>query len=612
MKGTATAQAARSAPRRRAPLLVAAAALLALLLAIAHAAGPYLFRVATLQSEIAKQVRVTTGLGLAIIGHARFDLLPSPRIRIAGVHISDPSGILTIDAEALHGDVRLLPLLVGRIELASATLVKPKLVIDLDGRAMPPDSLIGRAIRSRSGPSFGGDQRLGAVTLLEGTATLVSRTPRHLPSFSDIDVTLDWRDLDSPATLTGTARVADTPTDIAAWIEQPSALMRGDRSATSLRLHSAPLDLSASGDVVGASSTSFKGHVAASAPSLAGLVALGGRSGALPAAFADLAVNSDATVAVDRAGAVTLDLPTLHLTADGNSYEGTLAYRGTGTPLLSGTLATDQLALQPFLARLPPLLDPDRAWSDATLMPSAAPSPLQLDLRISASHLRLPPFTVDNAALSVMTRGQRTEIRLNEGEAYGGALKGRLSIGLSPDGFSLRGAGALDGADASALGWDLVGRQVAAGSLSGAGAFESGGADVAALMAHLKGWVRGSATDGDITGADLGLGLRALAHGRTDEAAAALKAGRTPFSTLLFDLRLDDGVATIGEAAMRGRDSNLTATGSIDIGTRRLDVHAVAATPEVATSGPRATLPLQVEGPFDKPVMRAEATEPAK
>ena len=612
MRGAAAGAAARAAARRRGPLLAAGAAMLVLLLAVCHAAGPYLFRVATLQSEIATQIRVTTGLTLAAPGHARFDLLPSPRIKMSDVHVSDPSGTLTIDAEALRGEVRLLPLLVGRIELAAATLVKPRLVIDLDGRPVPPDSLIGRAMHASAGAAFGGDQRLGGVTLLDGAATLVGRTPRHLPRFSDIDMTLDWRDLDSPATLTGTMRVAGIATSIAAWIEQPSALMRGDGSAAALRLHSAPLDLSASGDVVAATAASFKGHVSVRAPSLAALVKLCCKLDALPAPFADLAVDSDATVTLDRSGPVMLDLPSLHLTADGNTYEGTLAYQGAGKPLLSGTLATDQLALQPFLARLPPLLGPDRAWSDAKVMPTATPGPLQLDLRISASHLRLPPFAVDDAALSVMTRGDRIEIGLNEGNAYGGALKGRLSVGTAPDGLSLRGAGSLDGADASALGWDLVGRQVAAGAVSGSGAFETGGADVAALAAHLKGWARGRAADGDLTGADLGLGLRALARGRSDEAAAALKAGRTPFRTLSFDLRLDDGVAMIGEAAMQGRDTSLTAGGSIDLGKRRLDLHAVASTPEVATSGPRATLPLDIAGPFDKPAVTPGLAAPPK
>ena len=80
-------------------------------------------------------------------------------------------------------------------------------------------------------------------------------------------------------------RAAGTVTEVAAWIEQPSALMRSDRSATTLRLHSAPLDLTASGDVMGAGTTSFKGHVAASAPSLAALMALFGKSGSLARAF---------------------------------------------------------------------------------------------------------------------------------------------------------------------------------------------------------------------------------------------------------------------------------------------------------------------------------------
>lgn len=606
MRGAAAGAAVRGAALRRAPILAAGAALVVLLLAIGHAAGPYLFRVATVQSEIATQVRVTTGLILATPSRARFDLLPSPRIKMADVHVSDPSGTLTMDAETLTGEVRLLPLLVGRIELASATLLKPRLVIDLDGRPVPPDSIIGHAIHARAGTSFGGDQRLGAITLVDGTATLSSRVPRHLPRFSDLDVTLDWRDLDSPATLTGTMRVAGTSTAVAAWVEQPSALMRGDRSAAALRLQSTPLDLSASGDVVVAAATTFKGHLAATSPSLTALLALCGKGGVLPAPFADVAMDSDATLAVDRAGSVTLGMTNLHLSADGNSYEGTLAYQGAGpTPLLSGTLATEQLALRPFLSRLPPLLAADRTWSDARITPTVPPGPLQLDMRISASHVRLPPFTVDDAALSVMTRGDRLEIGLNEGAAYGGALKGRLSIGLAPDGLSFRGAGALAGADASAIGWDLFGRQVAAGSLSGSGAFESAGVDTAALMAHLKGWARGSASDGDLTGTDLGLGLRALARGRTAEAEAALKAGRTPFQTLSFDLRLVDGIATIGDASMQGRDATLTATGSVDLATRQLDLRAVAATPEVAVSGPRAKLPLEIGGSFEKPAIHA-------
>ena len=67
-----------------------------------------------------------------------------------------------------------------------------------------------------------------------------------------------------------------------------------------------------------------------------------------------------------------------------------------------------------------------------------------------------------------MTRGKRTEISLNDGKAYGGAAKGRASIGVSDGVVSLRGAGTIDDADVASLSWDLLGRQVAAGTLSGA------------------------------------------------------------------------------------------------------------------------------------------------
>lgn len=588
---------AKRAARRRWPLPVAVGLFLALALSVGRAAGPYLFRVATLESEIATQVRLTTGLALKARGRSRFDLLPTPRITMTEVRVSDPSGSVKIDAAVLRGDVRLLPLLVGRVELAAATLVEPHLAIDLDGRPMPPDSIIGRAMRGRAGEPASGNRRLGAVTLVDGTATLKSRA-WHLPTLSDIDATVDWRDLDTAATLTGTMRVGGTLTDVAVWLGQPSALMRRDRSAATLRLRSAPLDLSATGEVDG-SAPGFKGHVSATAPSLTTLLALCGRPDVLPAPFADLALNGDVSFGLDPRGAIGLDLSSLHLDADGNSYEGTLAYQGAGTPLLSGTLAVGQLSMAPFLSRLPPLSGPDHAWSRAPIVPAERGGPMRLDLRISASRLRLPPLTVDDAALSVMTRGDRLEIGLNEGQAYGGAIKGRLSLGASADGLSLRGAGSIGGADASALGWDILGRQVASGTLSGSGAFETEGATIAALMSHAGGWARGRAADGDVTGADLGLGLRAFAAGNAGEAAAALRSGRTPFQALAFDLRLADGVATLGEATLQGRDARLEMGGTVDLGRQRSDLHGVARGIDGAAA--TASLPLAVTGALAHP-----------
>ena len=94
------------------------------------------------------------------------------------------------------------------------------------------------------------------------------------PTIEAVDVTLDWRDLESPATLTGSLLVRKTAVDIAAWIAQPSSLMRNDHSAVAFHIHSAPIDLSANGDLVSAATTGFSGHVSAKAQSTAALMDL--------------------------------------------------------------------------------------------------------------------------------------------------------------------------------------------------------------------------------------------------------------------------------------------------------------------------------------------------
>ncbi len=599
----------RSKPRSPWLLKTAALCLLAAVVAVGVAAVPFLFDGATLLSDVSAQVRATTGLVIEAKGRARFVFLPDPHVSLGGLHVRDPSGTLTIDADTLQGEVRLLPLLVGRLELSSATLIRPHLTIDLDGGALPPSSMIGRALHADaavSGPTLqanAGD-RLGSVTLVDGTATLRGGGVAHPFLFGDVNVTLAWPDLQSSATLTGTLTVADTKAELATWIAQPSSLMRGDHSAVTLNLHSPPLDLSATGDLVDATTASFRGRVIARAPSLPAALALVGADITSPAPLAHLTLNSDARIDADHGGVISLDLPKLDLHVDGNRYEGTLAFLngadpGTGKPSLSGTLATEDLTVAPFLSMAPRLTDADRRWTRAPVSLRQATS-VRLDLRVSATHLHLTPVTVDDAALAVISRDDRLEIALIEGSAYGGAVKARVSYGVTDGELSLRGAGSFSGADAAALSWDTFGRQIATGSLSGSANIESAGDSPAALMGHLQGWAKGKASEGELSGVDVGLGLRALAQGQAAAVMPALRAGRTPFQTFDVSLRLADGIATVGEATMKGPDATLSISGDANIGSRTLDLHAIAATPADVAPGPRVRLPFDVTGSLNK------------
>ncbi len=568
-------------------------------LLVAGGIAPYVFKGTTLEGEVAAQLRTTTGLKLVSNDDARFGLLPTPHITLTDVVLKRPDGSLAVAAPKLEGDVRFLPMIVGRLELASATLTRPKLTIDLDAAGTTPDSTIGRALQGLA-PSATGDSRLGTVVLVDGTAEVKTRAVARMPKLADIDLTIDWPDIASPATLTGSLSIDGEATDLAAWAAQPSALLRGETSPIALRIHAAPLDLSANGDLVSTNVTLFRGHVALSAASVPALLARFGDPRRTLAPFANVSLRADTTIGIDSDDKTSIDLQALQLDLDGNRYEGTLAYESGDKPSLSGTLATETLVLAPFLSSEPSLADGQHRWTRSALVAGGGDL-LNLDLRLSATHLRVAPFTIDDAALSVMTRGPRTEIALNEGRAYGGTVKGRASVGVANGVVSLRGAGTLTDADVSGLSWDVLGRQVAAGLVSGSLNIETSGDSPAALMAHLQGWAKAQAHDGEISGLDLGGGLQAMAtqHGAT--ALAAFRHGRTPFTDLAVALRLADGVATIEDATMKGSDAAVGVTGTADIGNRTLALDATAAKPDAAK--PRDGLAVAIKGSFDAPVV---------
>ena len=589
---------------------VSLALFVVVLLLAGKAGAPYLFQGATLQSELATQVGLTTGLVVTSKDHGRFDLLPRPHIVMKGLHFVDPSGALQVDAEELKGEVRLLPLLVGRIELGSATLVRPKLAVNFDGRPVQPDSMIGRTLHPIAHGSTVPSGRLGMVTLVDAAISMTSKALGPLPDLNDVDVTIDWPDLDSPATVTGSFSVKKVAADIAIWLAQPSSLMRGETSPLALRFQSTPLDLSANGDLIVVGLSNFRGHVALRAPSMGGALALAAIAMPLPAPFANLTLNSDVTLGVDRDGRSAVNLSALRLRLDRNDYEGTLAIQGGSRPVITGTLATDRLALAPFLDRVPPSLDAKRQWTHDPLM-LARRDPIALDLRISASHLLLAPFTVDDAALAIMTRGERTEIVLAEGHAYGGDVRARASVGIAGNDLNLRGVCSLTNADAATLSWDLLGRQAATGTFSGSANLETNGSSLAALVANLSGSMKGRATEGDFSIADLGLGL-VTTNSQSLAALLPAEKGRTPFHDAGFALNLSGGEGTIEDAMMHGSETTVTATGTLRLAERRLDLQVDALPAVLRNASPDKPLRLRVGGSFDRIVISPEASGPSK
>ncbi|MGA7383781.1 MAG: AsmA family protein [Methylocella sp.] len=574
MVESATVVSGPSPPSRKLrSLIITIFAGLAILGAITAAAAPWAFSNAALRNEIAAQIRRVTGLAAISQGRAVFVVLPQPHISIDGVSFADPSGALRIDARYFKGYVRLAPLFAGRIEIASAALGQPEMHIDLDGRPMPPDRVIGRAADvspATAEAALADAARLGAVTLVDGRARLISKQLSTDLSIDAINMTLDWRKLGAAAMVTGQARIRGENAAIAAWIASPAELLRGQQSALSLKIDGPSFSLSADGGLASMPKWQFHGHIHAGALSVRTLLERAGYVVPLPGPFNDFDANCEATIA-----AASTVLSGLHLRVDGNEFEGTLAFQARdAASVLSGTLAANRLSLRPFLSSLSPAAGRDGQWNrdpfDLKEYGSA-----DLDFRISASHMLFSNFEIEDAAFSLMRNGNRVELTLAGAKAYQGTIKGRATFDVRENGVGMQTTGAISGADLAALSFDAFGWPEFYGALTGMADLESAGASMSELMRNLGGTAQIDVAQGQLGGID----LDSLPH-RIDKSPLALLAdihrGRTAFERAGFGLRFVKGVARIEQGKLDNPSLRLSFGGTVDFAERGLDLHAVA------------------------------------
>src|ERR1700677_299084 len=154
------------------------AVLLAALLAIgvaATGAAHVLYSADTLNKDVAAQIRRTTGFATKVDGSTRFYLFPQPRIEIKNVSIFDPAGAVRIDAAAFTGYVRILPLLVGRIEIGHAALYQPDMFVALDRKPMVPQGAIGKFAQSGGSSQDTDAMLLGRIDSVDGRLRIETR-----------------------------------------------------------------------------------------------------------------------------------------------------------------------------------------------------------------------------------------------------------------------------------------------------------------------------------------------------------------------------------------------------------------------------------------------------
>jgi AsmA protein len=557
---------------------------------------PYLVPERDIRAALAHSLRAATGTEPRIEGEARFTLFPRPGIRLDGVRFGD-DGPSVFSAGSLQATIRLLPLVFGRVEIASLVFEHPRLRVEIENDGL---RLVGLPLRL---PDNSLEPARPDIRIVDGTAELRSAGERS-ESLSALEWSFAWHGTD--LTAKGSFQWRSIPVAATLLIADPNGLADGSRSPFRLKVEAEPLQLSFEGGLAFRKGLQAEGVFAAESNSLRTALAWGGIEPPTKGGFGPFSLKAQA--ALTPAGLALSDL-TIEL--DGNRAQGglTLTHDG-GRPLAQGTLASETADFSPY-ARGFSMKSPDgRDWNEAPLEVKALDG-FDLDLRLSAGRILFNKTELERVAMAAAVRAGRFTLSIGEAQIFGGMLHGTAAIGPSTAGTEIKLEANLKDFDAERGLGELAGIRRLEGTGSLALLLAGSGASVSAIIRDLQGQASLSVQNGSLNGLNVEQVLRRLER-RPLSMTADLRGGRTPFDRFVARLQVTEGNASVQEAQMQNALLRVTLSGLASIPRRDLDLHGTASLirPPASGDSDAATfdLPFLVRGSWDDPALAPDPT----
>ncbi len=182
---------------------------------IAVLVGPSFVDWNSYKPEIASAVEEKTGRKLAIDGAIDLQILPSPRLSVANVRLSNRDGAADSDMvklDSLQVHVALGPLLSGAVQISSVTLIRPVISLErfADGSAnwdfpaMAGTQTAGAGSASHSAGGGGAvDIRLDGAEIIDGSVIFRDATRGETHRIGNLDATIAASSLSGPFSVTG-------------------------------------------------------------------------------------------------------------------------------------------------------------------------------------------------------------------------------------------------------------------------------------------------------------------------------------------------------------------------------------------------------------------------
>ena len=549
-----------------------------------------------LRQAVEAQIRAVTGLDLAVKGKIEVSVFPASYVSFHDVGLkggatSDPA----LSVDVLTANLRLLPLLLQRFEIADVMMLRPniRVVREADGGSnwTPFIDTIARTMKpgAENPVSFSEIRIQDGVLSYEDAATHASET------LGDIDLSLAWPSISRSFAATGQFDWRGERIDGSISVSDFLAALSGERSGVRARLASAPLKLAFDGSVANRSSMMMEGTLTVDSASLRNALRWTGQPPPGAGGFGRFALRARANVI-----GASIALTNVNVELDGNVAEGVMTYANNGRQTLQATLAAGALDFTPYISTFRLLASGARDWN-RQLFDLNALSTTDLDMRLSAAMVTVGQSKLGRTAFGANLRGGALALSVGEAQVYGGIAKGSIGIARSDAVADVKAQFQFTDVDLQACASELFGIT----RLSGRGnlnvSLVASGSSPFGLAQSLDGTVSLTGHDGAIAGFNVEQLLRRLER-RPLSGAGNFRSGSTPYDNLTVALKFADGIATAEDIRLEGPAARITMTGTASVPAREYDMKGVASLVS-ANAVPSFDLPFVVQGPWDDPLI---------
>ncbi|MBM1173683.1 AsmA family protein [Microvirga arabica] len=545
------------------------------------AAAPWTLPGGGLSAELREHVRERYGLDLTVRGRSTFAVLPIPRVKFEDVVLEFPDGALKAEGGILRGELRILPLLFGRIDLSDFDLTETRITASAQKLQAVKWTEI-----------FKDSATENHARRLVVTKSSMRWTDLKNADLDGLNAMIRWVDPSEPLTVSGSAHWRDELVSLEQASIFPDLLASNKISPFSLTLSSPGARLTAEGEAQIGDGPRITGESTIKTASVRDFTRWSGMELPFGSLLGGLSISGD--FSLDRR---RLSWPAVAITLGSDKLEGTLGVRfDTERPVIAGTLAADTLNLSDLFAPFNQTRTSSGAWSEEAI-DLAGSTGADLDLRLSAATASLGRVSLDDMAASVLIQPGRIEASIGRADFYDGTLKGRLLLAAENGLVDFKSQGTFSGVKIAPFLTAVGEPRWITGRARGQFSFDGHGRNPADVVRQAAGRSSIELTDGELMGINLEDALRRVDK-RPLLASLNWKGGRTAFERAEAQIVMQDGIGQIAEGKLKGSAVQAQLRGQVLLVDRTLQVTA-GITPADAQAGQAPALAFDVTGDWD-------------